>query len=72
MIQRKGKYFILLVCYLCLTFIFFNYRKKVVIHVPYRIKKIKHTHTVYKIIPHLEHERADDSVGDNEEFDHFK
>ncbi|GAB1866327.1 hypothetical protein CAJAP_07406 [Camponotus japonicus] len=26
--------------------------KKVIIHVPYRVKKVKHTHTIYKIIPH--------------------
>ncbi|CAG9137527.1 unnamed protein product [Plutella xylostella] len=26
--------------------------KKVVIHVPYKVKKIKHTHTVYKTVHH--------------------
>ncbi|XP_011639021.1 uncharacterized protein LOC105428404 [Pogonomyrmex barbatus] len=26
--------------------------KKVVIHVPYRVKNVKHTHTIYKIIAH--------------------
>jgi len=30
----------------------FCFRKKVIIHVPYRVKKVKHTHTIYKIIPH--------------------
>ncbi|XP_074101500.1 uncharacterized protein LOC141529057 [Cotesia typhae] len=48
-------------------------KKKVVIHVPYRIKKIKHTHTVYKVIPHsIDHGKSDVAVDDKEEFDHFK
>ncbi|XP_028046047.1 uncharacterized protein LOC114254293 [Monomorium pharaonis] len=29
--------------------------KKVVIHVPYRVKNVKHTHTIYKIIKHHGH-----------------
>nr|XP_033328426.1 uncharacterized protein LOC117221508 [Megalopta genalis] len=39
--------------------------KKVIIHVPYRVKKVEHTHTIYKIVPrytseHLErHEHHD-------------
>ncbi|KAJ8737025.1 hypothetical protein PYW07_000296 [Mythimna separata] len=48
--------------------------KKVVIHVPYKVKKIKHTHTVYKTIhhhhthrePHMEH-----SLAATEEHEHF-
>ncbi|OXU19510.1 hypothetical protein TSAR_012132 [Trichomalopsis sarcophagae] len=30
--------------------------KKVIIHVPYHVKNIKHTHTIYKIIKH-EHKK---------------
>lgn len=36
-----------------------------VIHVPYQVKNVKHTHTIYKIIPHdfkAEHREDDDSV----------
>ncbi|XP_028170848.1 histone-lysine N-methyltransferase, H3 lysine-79 specific-like [Ostrinia nubilalis] len=48
--------------------------KKVVIHVPYKVKKIKHTHTVYKTIhhhhthhdPHLDH-----ALSPSEEHEHF-
>ncbi|XP_011685664.1 PREDICTED: uncharacterized protein LOC105448663 [Wasmannia auropunctata] len=29
--------------------------KKVVIHVPYRVKNVKHTHTIYKIISDHHH-----------------
>ncbi|XP_012146226.1 uncharacterized protein LOC100878713 [Megachile rotundata] len=29
--------------------------KKVIIHVPYRVKNMKHTHTVYVVIPHYDH-----------------
>jgi hypothetical protein len=32
------------------------YRKKVVIHVPLQIKKIHHTHTIYKILKEPHHE----------------
>ncbi|XP_047041037.1 uncharacterized protein LOC124645282 [Helicoverpa zea] len=49
--------------------------KKVVIHVPYKVKKIKHTHTVYKTIhhhhthrePHMEQALA---VEEHEHFHH--
>ncbi|XP_031767489.1 forkhead box protein B2-like [Galleria mellonella] len=48
--------------------------KKVVIHVPYKVKKIKHTHTVYKTIhhhhthhdPHIDH-----AISPSEEHEHF-
>ncbi|XP_076225172.1 uncharacterized protein LOC143174707 [Nomia melanderi] len=33
--------------------------KKVIIHVPYRVKKMEHTHTIYKLIPHYEHKHHD-------------
>lgn len=37
---------------------FFVFRKKVVIRVPLHVKKLHHTHTIYKIIKHgpVEHE----------------
>lgn len=41
--------------------IFFCCRKKVIIHVPYRVKKVKHTHTIYKIIPHHEAKHREDN-----------
>ncbi|XP_025160767.1 uncharacterized protein LOC112589919 [Harpegnathos saltator] len=34
--------------------------KKVVIHVPYRVKNVKHTHTIYKLIPHYHKRKHDD------------
>ncbi|KAL6440646.1 hypothetical protein ACFW04_003257 [Cataglyphis niger] len=41
--------------------------KKVVIHIPYRVKNVKHTHTIYKIIPHYDkakhREDDDDDTG---------
>ncbi|XP_030031144.2 putative uncharacterized protein DDB_G0287191 [Manduca sexta] len=48
--------------------------KKVVIHVPYKVRKVKHTHTVYKTVhhhhthhdPHLDHSSAP-----TEEHEHF-
>lgn len=42
--------------------------KKVVIHVPYKVKKIKHTHTVYKTIHH-HHTHRDPHM--DEEHEHF-
>lgn len=53
-------------------FNFFYFRKKVVIHVPYRVKNVKHTHTIYKMLPQSHLAKKDDSVDDGEEFDHFK
>ncbi|XP_041987620.1 uncharacterized protein LOC121739308 [Aricia agestis] len=45
--------------------------KKVVIHVPYKVKKIKHTHTVYKTIHH-HHTHHDHELGlPSEEHEHF-
>ncbi|KAF7988709.1 hypothetical protein HCN44_001282 [Aphidius gifuensis] len=47
--------------------------KKTVIHIPYKIKNIKHTHTVFKLIPHSHLSKREDSgVTEKEEFDHFK
>ncbi|KYN15009.1 hypothetical protein ALC57_12804 [Trachymyrmex cornetzi] len=37
-----------------------SFRKKVVIHVPYRVKNVKHTHTIYKIIAHGKHHHKSD------------
>ncbi|KYN01057.1 hypothetical protein ALC62_08283, partial [Cyphomyrmex costatus] len=34
--------------------------KKVVIHVPYRVKNVKHTHTIYKIIAHHGKHKSDE------------
>ncbi|XP_015586118.1 uncharacterized protein LOC107263440 [Cephus cinctus] len=45
--------------------------KKVLIHVPYRIKNVKHTHTIYKIIPH-HHESHDDHHGYGHENEHYE
>ncbi|XP_076248275.1 uncharacterized protein LOC143188098 [Calliopsis andreniformis] len=44
--------------------------KKVTIHIPYRVKKVKHTHTVYKIVPHypdVNHEKKDSDEDDNDD-----
>lgn len=35
-------------------------RKKVIIHVPYRVKNVKHVHTIYKIIPHYREDKKED------------
>ncbi|XP_026727750.1 uncharacterized histidine-rich protein DDB_G0274557-like [Trichoplusia ni] len=43
--------------------------KKVVIHVPYKVKKIRHTHTVYKTIHH--HHTHHEPHVDHEEHEHF-
>ncbi|XP_060809781.1 uncharacterized protein LOC106133776 [Amyelois transitella] len=47
--------------------------KKVVIHVPYKVKKIKHTHTVYKTIHHhhTHHDHIDHGTSPSEEHEHF-
>ncbi|XP_076671982.1 uncharacterized protein LOC143370963 [Andrena cerasifolii] len=42
--------------------------KKVTIHVPYRVQKVKHTHTIYKIIPQYQDHR---DKGDFEEDDNY-
>lgn len=34
--------------------------KKVIIHVPYRVKNVKHVHTIYKIIPHYREDKKED------------
>ncbi|XP_023938755.1 uncharacterized protein LOC112046359 isoform X1 [Bicyclus anynana] len=44
--------------------------KKVVIHVPYKVKKIKHTHTVYKTVHH--HHTHHDHLDHLEHLDHFE
>ncbi|XP_061729830.1 uncharacterized histidine-rich protein DDB_G0274557-like isoform X2 [Cydia pomonella] len=50
-------------------------KKKVVIHVPYKVKKIKHTHTVYKTIHHhhTHHDHIDPLLAHapTEEHEHF-
>ncbi|KOB72620.1 Uncharacterized protein OBRU01_11898 [Operophtera brumata] len=47
-------------------------KKKVVIHVPYKVKKIKHTHTVYKTIHHHHaHPHKDHAGSPSEEHEHF-
>ncbi|XP_011300156.1 uncharacterized protein [Fopius arisanus] len=45
--------------------------KKVVIHLPYKVKNIKHTHTVYKVLPQIHEERKNEHSEEPEEFDHF-
>ncbi|XP_047544100.1 protein eyes shut-like isoform X2 [Vanessa atalanta] len=49
--------------------------KKVVIHVPFKVKKIKHTHTVFKTIHHhhSHHDHHDhlDTILPAEEHEHF-
>ncbi|XP_023289671.1 uncharacterized protein LOC111674292 [Orussus abietinus] len=58
--------------FLCLLAIFFilsllqgtSESKKVVIHVPYHVKNIKHTHTIYKVIPHHDKDHHHDSHDD--------
>lgn len=42
-----------------------SFRKKVVIHVPYRVKNIKHTHTIYKIIAHHGKHKSDEEYYDD-------
>ncbi|KOC67072.1 hypothetical protein WH47_11725 [Habropoda laboriosa] len=44
--------------------------KKVVIHIPYRVNNVKHTHTVYKIIPHYHEEKSDD-VEEDEKYENY-
>ncbi|KYQ55503.1 hypothetical protein ALC60_05565, partial [Trachymyrmex zeteki] len=39
--------------------------KKVVIHVPYRVKNVKHTHTIYKIIAHHGKHKSDEEYYDD-------
>ncbi|CAL7935515.1 unnamed protein product [Xylocopa violacea] len=34
--------------------------KKVTVHIPYRIRNVKHTHTVYKIVPHYHEDKKED------------
>lgn len=40
-------------------------RKKVIIHVPYRVKNVKHVHTIYKIIPHYREDKKEDFEEDD-------
>lgn len=42
-------------------------RKKVTIHVPYRVRKVKHTHTIYKVMPRYEHNYHDKEDTDNDD-----
>ncbi|KAI8430955.1 hypothetical protein MSG28_001064 [Choristoneura fumiferana] len=47
-------------------------KKKVVIHVPYKVKKIKHVHTVYKTIHHHHtHHEHEPIISPSEEHEHF-
>ncbi|XP_043796316.1 uncharacterized protein LOC122716892 [Apis laboriosa] len=39
--------------------------KKVIIHVPYRVKNVKHVHTIYKIIPHYREDKKEDLEEDD-------
>jgi len=41
----------------------------VVIHVPYQVKNMKHTHTIYKIIPPHHSQAKQD---DDEEYDDYR
>ncbi|XP_076649660.1 uncharacterized protein LOC143357223 [Halictus rubicundus] len=47
--------------------------KKVIIHVPYRVKKVEHTHTIYKIVPSYHHKHEDilskEDLEDDEKYD---
>nr|XP_034839661.1 uncharacterized protein LOC117995776 [Maniola hyperantus] len=52
--------------------------KKVIIHVPYKVKKVKHTHTVYKTVhhhhthrDHLDHIEHIDPLDHYDHLDHF-
>ncbi|CAH4038439.1 unnamed protein product [Pieris brassicae] len=47
--------------------------KKVVIHVPYKVKKVRHTHTVYKTVHHhhKHHDFHDFLEHPGEEHEHF-
>ncbi|CAK1588640.1 unnamed protein product [Parnassius mnemosyne] len=46
---------------------------KIVIHVPYKVKKIKHTHTIYRIVHHhhTHHDHLDHGPSPVEEHEHF-
>ncbi|CAK9829252.1 hypothetical protein ANTRET_LOCUS6621 [Anthophora retusa] len=44
--------------------------KKVIIHIPYRVNNVKHTHTVYKIIPHY-HEQKSDDIEEDEKYENY-
>ncbi|KAF7417821.1 hypothetical protein HZH68_000474 [Vespula germanica] len=46
--------------------------KKVVIHVPYKVKNVKHTHTIYKIIPHHEEKNEHEQSHEHENYDFFR
>lgn len=51
---------------------FHSRKKKVVIHVPYKVKKIKHVHTVYKTIHHHHtHHDHDPITSPSDEHEHF-
>ncbi|XP_076623398.1 uncharacterized protein LOC143342941 [Colletes latitarsis] len=44
--------------------------KKVTIHVPYRVKKMKHTHTVYMVVPKYEsHYQEKEDSEDDDKYD---
>lgn len=47
-------------------------RKKVVIHVPYKVKNVKHTHTIYKIIPHHEEKNEHEQSHEHENYDFYR
>ncbi|XP_017753454.1 PREDICTED: uncharacterized protein LOC108546047 [Eufriesea mexicana] len=40
-------------------------QSKVIIHVPYQVKNVKHTHTIYKIIPHYREDKSEDLEEDD-------
>ncbi|XP_033223735.1 uncharacterized protein LOC117177260 isoform X2 [Belonocnema kinseyi] len=46
--------------------------KKVIIHVPYHVKNLKHTHTIYKIIPHHEKKTEEHSFVDGQNYQYQK
>ncbi|XP_067208632.1 uncharacterized protein [Linepithema humile] len=44
--------------------------KKVVIHVPYKVKNVKHTHTIYKILK-PQHHRRELKYDDDDDYDEY-
>ncbi|XP_017875064.1 uncharacterized protein LOC108621965 [Ceratina calcarata] len=56
---------------LLVSFCRFAESKKVIIHVPYRVKNVKHVHTIYKIIPHYHEEKEEEIEEEIEEDDKY-
>ncbi|XP_054012820.1 uncharacterized histidine-rich protein DDB_G0274557 [Hylaeus anthracinus] len=42
---------------------------KVIIHVPYRVKNVKHTHIIYKILPQYEHEHEKEEFEEEDKYE---